>query len=68
MLVATSLLSYGLYRLLNRKRKSPPPPPASDLRAYYYEMRRRARDMAAEYDLTDEEIEARIQKELEERK
>ncbi|RIV17321.1 hypothetical protein D2Q93_15490 [Alicyclobacillaceae bacterium I2511] len=63
MLVATSVLSYGVYRLFSRK--SPPGRTNRvQLRRYYYVQRQRAREMAIRYDLSDEEIERKIDEEI----
>lgn len=59
MLAITSLLSYGVYRLLF-SHKSPRGLNRAQLRQYYYEQRRRARELTAKYDLSDEEIERKI--------
>ncbi|MCL6548316.1 MAG: hypothetical protein K6T30_05345 [Alicyclobacillus sp.] len=65
MLVATSLISFGAYRLWTRSRAPRDPEQRREqLRRYYYEQRQLARRMAREYDLTDEEIERRIDEEL----
>ncbi|MBX5436928.1 MAG: hypothetical protein IRZ33_06895 [Alicyclobacillaceae bacterium] len=65
MLIATSLASYGLFRLFNRSRKPRDPEQRREqLRRYYYEQRQLARRMAREFDLTDEEIERRIDEDL----
>ena len=61
MLAGTSLLSYGVFRLASgRRRPDAGPPDRSQLRARFYEQRRRARELSGQYDLTDEEIERRI--------
>ncbi|WP_029423083.1 hypothetical protein [Alicyclobacillus macrosporangiidus] len=65
MLIATSLISYGLWRLVSGNR--PPRDPEErreQLRRYYIEQRQIARRMAQEYDISDEEIERRIEEEL----
>lgn len=66
MLVATSLLSYAIYKSfkiaktgrgdLNGER--------ARLRAYYLERRERAHRLTREFDLTDEEIERRVDEDL----
>lgn len=65
MLIVTSLVSYGLFRLFSRPRL---PRGLEErraaLRARYREQRELARRMAREYDVSDEEIEARIDREL----
>ncbi|GGJ01735.1 hypothetical protein GCM10010885_08690 [Alicyclobacillus cellulosilyticus] len=65
MLLATSLASYGIYRLVTRRRRPRDKEARREqLRRYYYEQRELARRMAREFDLTDEEIERRIDEEL----
>jgi hypothetical protein len=65
MLIATSLLSYGIWRLVSgRRRPRDPEARREELRRYYYEQRELARRMMREFDLTDEEIERRIDEEL----
>ncbi|UOF89110.1 hypothetical protein LSG31_14380 [Fodinisporobacter ferrooxydans] len=63
MLLATSLISYFLFRLLRRNHPEQKPTRAQ-LRQYYYEQRRQAREYAAQYDLTDEEIERKLDEQL----
>lgn len=62
MLLGTSLATYLVYRLV--RRRTPSAPTRAALREFYYEQRRRARDFSSQYDLTDEEIERRIDEEL----
>lgn len=62
MLIGTSAVSYLIYRWMRRRTRSAPTRAA--LREFYYEQRRRARDFSAQYDLTDEEIERRIDEDL----
>ena len=64
MLIATSLISYWIFRLFARKSSSNPKLSRTELRQYYYEQRRRARELSSQFDLTDEEIEAKINREL----
>lgn len=65
MLLVTSLVSYGIYRWVARRRV-PRDGPArrAALRRYYEEQRRVARRMAQEFDVSDDEMEARINREL----
>jgi hypothetical protein len=63
MLIGTSLLSYFVFRVLNRNKNSGKNLSRDELRQYYYEQRRRARDFSAKFDLTDEEIEKKIDNE-----
>ena len=61
MLAGTSLLSYGIFRLASgRRRPDAKRPDRTQLRTHFYEQRRRARELSEQYDLTDEEIERRI--------
>ncbi len=61
MLVGTSLASYLLYRAVRGSvARVSRPSSRARLREQMYEQRRRARALAREYDLTDEEIERRI--------
>ncbi|MCL6636490.1 MAG: hypothetical protein K6T26_00965 [Alicyclobacillus sp.] len=65
MLVATSLLSYGLFRAISgRGRPVDPEQRREELRRYYMEQRQRARRMAQEFDVSDEEIERRVEEDL----
>jgi hypothetical protein len=67
MLLATSLISYSLYKWFqSRKRDDPREEERTReaLRRYYYEQRERARQMMREFDLTDEEIERKVEEEL----
>jgi hypothetical protein len=67
MLLATSLISYSIFKWIqSRKRDDALDEEArrEALRRYYREQRERARQMMQEYDLTDEEIERRIDEEL----
>lgn len=65
MLLATSLISYGLYKLVTKSRR-----PRNlesrreELRRYYREQRELARRLSREFDLSDEEIEEKITEEL----
>ena len=63
MLVLTALASYLLFRAFGRnghRRKAS----RAELRRYYYEQRRIARDLSSKFDLTDEEIERKIDEEI----
>lgn len=65
MLVATSLLSYGLYKLVSRSRRPRNEEDRkAELRRYYQEQRELARRLTREFDLSDEEIEERIKREI----
>jgi hypothetical protein len=65
MLLATSLISYGIWRLVSGSRRPRDPEARREaLRRWYYEQRELARRMSREFDLTDEEIERRIDEEL----
>ncbi|WDL99035.1 hypothetical protein [Alicyclobacillus sp. ALC3] len=65
MLLVTGTLSYLIYRATARRRGGTPPRPTrAQMRQYYYEQRRRAQQFSNEYNLTDEEIERRIDEKL----
>ncbi|CAM3699588.1 hypothetical protein [Alicyclobacillus pomorum] len=66
MLILTSAVSYGLFRWIRNSRwdRTPPEQRREQLRRYYYEQRELARRMAREFDLSDEEIEQKIDDEL----
>ena len=69
MLLITSLLSYTLYRMyVNYKRSTQEIEDIREQRErrrqYYLEQRERARAMMREFDLTDEEIEERLDREF----
>ncbi|MBX6352777.1 MAG: hypothetical protein IRZ10_05525 [Thermoflavifilum sp.] len=65
MLLVTSVASYGIWRLVSGPRRPRDPEARREqLRRWYYEQRELARRMSREYDLTDEEIERRIDEEL----
>ncbi|SHN83908.1 hypothetical protein [Desulfitobacterium chlororespirans] len=68
MLLLTSLLSYVIFKNLRRRRHTnlDPYEERERRRQYYYEQRQRARDYAREFDLSDEEIERRLDEELDE--
>jgi hypothetical protein len=71
MLLATSLASYGLYRLFTRKTRwiaRDEDQRREALRQYYRAQREEARRMMRAFDLTDEEIEERIDEELKRRR
>ena len=67
MLVITSVLSYSIYRTWRNsgRRNYDHADEREKRRALYVEQRQRARDMMREWDLTDEEIERRLDKEVE---
>lgn len=69
MLLLTSLVSYVIFRSLRNlgRKKRDPLEERQRLREYYYEQRRTAREYAREFDLTDEEIERRIDEEIRDR-
>jgi hypothetical protein len=67
MLIGTSLLSYLIFQSFhrkNRKDQQKPIPTRTELRQYYYEQRRLARELSRQFDLTDEEIEEKIDEEI----
>lgn len=64
MLIGTSLLSYLIFRAFNRGGRANQRLTRAELREYYYEQRRRAREFSEQFDLTDEEIEERINSEI----
>lgn len=66
MLLLTSLISYVIFRSLRNARRGKRDPllEREERKRYYYEQRERAREYAREFDLTDEEIEQRIDEEL----
>ncbi|WP_206813008.1 hypothetical protein [Paradesulfitobacterium ferrireducens] len=67
MLILTSILSYSLYRAWRNftRRNSGRLDDREQRRAFYIEQRERARQMMREWDLTDEEIERRLDREEE---
>lgn len=66
MLLLTSLVSYALYRSWRASRRfgQNPVQEREKRRQYYYEQRERSRAYAREFDLTDEEIEKRLNEEF----
>lgn len=66
MLLATSLLSYTIYKAFRRSSGNvlAQTTERERRREFYYQQRARAREMIKEYDLTDEDIERRIDEEL----
>jgi hypothetical protein len=72
MLVVTASLSYFFFKAIRGRRNVDwTDDRGSDIselrrrkRAYYYEQRQRARELMDAYDLTDQEIEERINREL----
>lgn len=67
MLILTSLISYVVYKSLRNRRigKQDLQLQREQLRQYYHAQRQRAQEYAREFDLTDEEIERRLDEELE---
>jgi hypothetical protein len=66
MLLFTSLLSYIIFKNFRKlKRQNQDPLQERELRKqYYYEQRQRAQEYAREFDLSDEEIERRLDEEF----
>lgn len=64
MLIATSLISYAVFRAFNRNGAAKRRSTRAELREYYYEQRRRARELSSQFDLTDDEIEKKIDDEI----
>lgn len=66
MLIVTSLLSYAIFRSFRNagRGKQDPVMERDKRKQFYYEQRARAREYAREYDLTDEEIERRLDEEF----
>lgn len=63
MLILTSIASFLIFRAFrpsHLKRK----PTREDLYYYYREQRRRARDLSSQFDLTDEEIDQKVEEDL----
>ncbi len=61
MLAGTGLASYLVYRATRGlAARTAPKPSRAQVRRELYEQRRRARELAREYDVTDDEIERRI--------
>ncbi len=65
MLLLTSLISYVIYRSLRNvgRRKQNPLLEREKRKQDYYAQRQRAREYARQFDLTDEEIERRLDEE-----
>ncbi|HWQ41270.1 MAG TPA: hypothetical protein VN456_04460 [Desulfosporosinus sp.] len=65
MLLFTSLISYVIYRSLRNvgRRKQNPLLDREQRKQDYYAQRQRAREYARQFDLTDEEIERRLDEE-----
>jgi len=65
MLLFTSLISYVIYRSLRNvgRRKQNPLLEREQRKQDYYAQRQRAREYARQFDLTDEEIERRLDEE-----
>ena len=64
MLLATSAISYLIWRSFRKINGRQTQPTRAELRRYYQEQRERARALAREFDVSDEEIERRIDQEL----
>jgi hypothetical protein len=66
MLFVTSLISYLIFKTLRKNRESGlgNESERQKLRAYYHMQRKRAQEMIREFDLSDEEIERRIEEDL----
>jgi hypothetical protein len=66
MLLLTSLISYVIYRSLRNvgRGKQDPLLNREQRKQYYFLQRQRAREYAREFDLTDEEIERRLDEEI----
>lgn len=66
MLILTSLLSYTILKNFRniRKRNLDPEEERERRRQFFYEERERAREYTRQYDLTDEEIEQRLDEEF----
>ncbi|QSO50405.1 hypothetical protein JZ785_15790 [Alicyclobacillus curvatus] len=64
MLLATSAISYFIWRLFRGQGRGLNRPTRAQLRRYYEEQRVRARELSREFDISDEEIERRIDEEL----
>jgi hypothetical protein len=64
MLIITSAVSYILFRSLRNRSHPDNKPTRAELRQYYYEQRRKVRELSAEFDLSDEEIERKIDERL----
>ena len=64
MLLATSAISYLIWRLFRGPGNRLNKPTRTQLRRYYEEQRERARELSREFDISDEEIERRIDEEL----
>lgn len=66
MLLLTSLISYVLFKNSrnNRRRNQDPSLERENRKQYYYAQRQRAREYSSEFDLTDDEIERRLDDEF----
>ena len=64
MLIGTSLISYLIYRATQKNNRAQTRATRAELRNFYYEQRRRARELSAQFELTDEEIEQKIDQEI----
>ncbi|MGI1660211.1 MAG: hypothetical protein ACRKFN_14825 [Desulfitobacterium sp.] len=68
MLLLTSLISYALFKSFrkHKRRNLDPYEERERRRHYYYEQRQRAQEYAREFDLTDDQIERRLDEEFDE--
>jgi hypothetical protein len=72
MLLVTGFISYSIYRMIKNSRRKDYTWNQNEYnedykekrRQYYYEQRERARRLMEEFDLTDEEIEKKIEEEI----
>ena len=64
MLLATSAISYLIWRSFRRQGGHQIKPTREQLRRYYEDQRRQARELSRQFDISDEEIEQRIDCEL----
>lgn len=66
MLIVTSLISYAVFRSIRTmgRGRQDPSNEREKRRQFYYEQRERAREYAREFDLSDEEIEKRLDEEF----
>lgn len=66
MLILTSLISYFIFKNLRsiKRRNEDPSLEREKRKQYYYVQRQRAREYAREFDVTDEDIERRLDEEF----
>lgn len=66
MLILTSLISYVIFKNLRsiKRRNEDPSLEREKRKQYYYEQRQQAREYAREFDVTDEDIERRLDEEF----